>query len=232
VTHPIVIIAGLKGDLFKMAAGMSANVFAPSGTLILRPTGGALDKGYASDLLAHAREAARSVDERVAINVIVVVVAGDDEDDTSFKAEFFPFALYKRLTAPKYPPGLSRNRTNFVTNQFSVQLKKGVIDARHRADLVKGFVSKANMTPLLLPQGNFRSAHLQAMLENIYADIGNAADPNELIKEATKAFEAAVPYTKPPGSDRRCFTDGHHFFKTPGRHRHGYYRNSDDESHA
>jgi hypothetical protein len=232
VTFPLVIIAGADQALFDTLSAASANAFAPGGARILKPAPHGLTAAHAADLLAAARVRLKTLPETVPVNIIVLAVTSQDEDDAPFRQAFYPFALYRRVDAPDYSQARSTNVRNKIRNAFVGQLKSEAIESRGRADVVKGVVSKANMSPLILPVRNFRSVHLEPMLAAVFDGIATHPNPGQLLRSEEQRFVTRVPYARPPGGQRRCFCDGRHYFKSPGRHQHGYYQNSKDGAHG
>ncbi|RYG89102.1 MAG: hypothetical protein EON59_02145 [Alphaproteobacteria bacterium] len=225
------IVAGAAGELFDALASESSKAFAPNGDRILRPTRGGLSADHARDLLAASRTRLKALSEATLVNTIVLAITPAGADDTAFRDHFFPFALYRPVSEPDYSEARSVAKRNQIRNRFVERLKREAIAARHQADIVKGVVSRANMNPLLLPVRNFDRNELNDLLRTVYDQIGLAQDAAALLTAATRQFEVAMPYVKPPDGQRRCFSNGAHLFKSPGNDRHGYYRNARDADH-
>ena len=232
MSFPLVIIAGAGQALFDALSAQSANLFSPNGALILRPTPDGLSSNHASVLIEAARVRLKTLAETVAINTVVLAVTQEDEEDQAFRAAFFPFALYRRVNAPDLANARSKNIQNRVLNTFVIELQRIAVGARHRADLVKGAVSKANMSALILPTRNFRREELLFMLHAVFDQAATVDDLDALLRASETEFSRLVPFVTPPGADRRCYCDGRHYFKSPGRHRHGFYQNSKDGAHG
>ena len=231
MTFPLVIIAGATGELFDALAGQSSKAFAPNGDRILRPARGGLSSDHARDLLAASRARLKVLPESTLVNTIVLAITPAHADDAAFRDHFFPFALYRPVSEPDYSEARSVAKRNQIRNHFVEALKREALAARRQADIVKGVVSRANMNPLLLPVRNFGRNELNDVLRSVYDQVGLAHDAAALLTSATREFEAAVPYVKPPDGQRRCFSDGTLLFKSPGNDRHGYYRNARDADH-
>lgn len=231
MSYPLVIIAGADKALFDVLCGLSGNLLAPKGALVMKPTQDRLSMQYADALLAEGRNALKKLDEAVPVNTVVLAICEPGEDDAAFRQRFFPFALYRRIDAPDLSEAYSTNAKNRIRNAFASRLPKTVIDLRQRAEVVKGVVSKANMSAYVLPIRNFRRNELRELLEATFGEAGTAADLRRLLDANEQAFVKRVPMTTPPSSDRRCYSDGRHYFKSPGRDRHGVYKNSGDGNH-
>ncbi|MBD3817783.1 MAG: hypothetical protein IE912_02555 [Brevundimonas diminuta] len=232
MSFPLVIIAGADRALFDTLSATSANAFAPNGARILRPAPDGLTEEHSAQLIAAARTTLKSLKETQPVNTIVLAITEPEVDDEFFRQSFFPFALYRRIDAPDFSKARSTNERNRMRNAFSETLKAAARDSRDRANIVKGHVSKANGSPFILPVRNFQSDHLSKLLSTIFAELPVARDPKALLAAAEQEFLRNLPYTTPPGSDRRCLSDRRHYFKSPGRHRHGYYQNSQDSQHG
>lgn len=232
MTFPLVIIAGADQALFDALSGTSVNAFAPGGARIALPAPAGLNEAHAAALLAKARVRLKSLPETTPVNTVVLAIAPHGADDAQFRKAFYPFALYNPVEAPDFAKATSMNVRNRLRNELVARLKIEAIEARKRAALVKGVVSKANMSPFVLPVRNFRSKHLDAMLDKVFARIATDPDPQSLLRRAEREFLRRLPYTHPPDSDRRCLSDGRHYFKSPGHQRHGYYQNALDGDHG
>jgi hypothetical protein len=230
VSYPVVIIAGADQELFDALAGLSAKALAPNGVVVVKPTRDGLSQGHADALLAEARKKVKLLAETVAVNTIVLTICQPD-GDRAFRQRFYPFALYRRVSPPDFSEARSRNARNRIQNAFLAQFQKTVVDLRQRAEVVKGVVSKANMSAFVLPVRNFRRKELGELLEDTFEKAGAVADLATLLRTNEQNFVKRVPMTTPPDSDRRCYSDGRHFFKSPGRDRHGYYKNAGDGDH-
>lgn len=174
----------------------------------------------------------KTLPETTPVNTIVLAITPQEACDEDFRQSFYPFALYKRVDRPDFAAAGSANARNRLRNELIAKLKSEAIEARQRAAVIKGIVSKANMCPFILPIRNFQSDHLHQLLGKAFANVATIPDPQYFLQDVEREFLRLHPYTRPPNSDRRCLSDGRHYFKSPGRHRHGYYQNALDGHHG
>lgn len=231
MSHYIVIIGGLSPELYDLVRAESSKKFAPTGTLIIRPTHGGLTLNHADELLAAARVYAKSLREDTTLNILTITVTDYNQSDAEFRTKFFPFSLYIPIPAPQVPPGISKARRNQILNAFIDNIIRVTIDGRRRSNIIRDRVSVTNLSPLLLPIRNFKSKALTPFFAALYNQLSGVDDVGATINEAVRDFIQRHPYRKPPTSDLRCLSDGDMYFKSPGKHRHGYYRNSNDNNH-
>lgn len=66
---------------------------------------------------------------------------------------------------------------------------------------------------------------MRSMLLRLFRNIGVHERPEQLIDAEVAAFLQTHPFVKAKG-DRRCLSDRVLFFRSPGSHRHGYYRHT------
>lgn len=110
-----------------------------------------------------------------------------------------------------------------------------ILEARRSLDVgavVRKHTNVQNLTPLLLPVKNFHSRHLTELLESLFWNLHSTDAPDDLINKATANFLSAHPRVRPPDADRHCLSDKVHYFKSPGKDRHGFFRNTTAESHG
>ena len=163
-----------------------------------------------------------------------VLVAYVDFGDTSterFVGAFFPFALTRPIEELDLSSTRNKREVNERLNAYAEYVAKEVLELRNRARRVRAHTNVHNLTPLLLPLRNFASKELDGMLRRLFDGLGTDQDPNGLLREEVDRFIVAHPRTTPPDADRHCLCNGTLYFKSPGKHRHGFYRHSKDKGH-
>jgi len=121
-------------------------------------------------------------------------------------------------------------------NAYQKVVEKELDELKKRTAIVRQFTHIQNLTPLLLPLNNFISADYQAMMRRLFEQLGTHDDPSSFLKDEMNDFFKRHPRTYPSaggrhGKGQHCLTDGIHHFKSPGRHRHGFYRPTRDHEH-
>ena len=165
-------------------------------------------------------------DHKLELGFAVIYVRSDQESAAIFEESFFPstlaFPIDWRLT------GYSPKEINESNNELFRLLLKATIQARIAITAFrKELVERANRTPLLLPQRNFRSIHLHTLIRKLQATIpsqSNVSDADALIKAEVKQFEKHHPMkmVEDPKRKHPCYLDDHNVeFHAPGKALHG-----------
>jgi len=228
----ILILAGLSPQVFERVRSVSAKRFVPHGHLVRSPRKErSYTDDYAQRLIRMAHDFLMGEPEEEQVSVILAYVDDPNAGTRQFIESFFPFALPVALE----PFHVERNSSNNAFNRAMNDYVEHLLEESRRALEVSAVVRKhtniQNLTPLLLPVRNFASAYLMTLLENLFWKLGSDPSPDDLIKQETKQFVARVPLVYPPDADRHCFSDAVLFFKSPGKHRHGFYRHSPTNQH-
>lgn len=230
----VVVIAGLNQLAFDRVRKESSSTLAPGGSLVMRPLekAGRYTSSYIDALLTAAHAAAKSLKESEPFQVFLLYVDFEDAPTQLLLERFFPFCLPMPTLPLSLQPGANKNEMNAALNQFTAAIVQKSQEVRRLGRVIADFTSVANLTPLLLPRRNFREQTLDTFLRRIYGELSEAVDPAAFLRRETTLFLSKVPLTKAPGATRHCFSDGHHFFQSPGKNRHGYFRNSSSGNHS
>lgn len=226
------VLAGLTTKLFDRIKVISENKLAPGGKLIATPTKTYVpySDAYIQSLLAATHEFARSQNARDGNSALLMYIDYNDHSTKRLLDAFFPFSLPLALK-PVQMNG-NRQQENAALNLFASEVEDAAVTLRSVARIVSDFTSVANLTPLLLPLKNFRSQALRTMIENLYSGLVDAKDPKEMIKSSIKKFFYTHPRTYYGSEDRHCFSDEYLYFRSPGKDRHGFFRNAPDSRHS
>jgi hypothetical protein len=227
----VLVVAGASIATFDRISKISGSLLAPQGEVISLPLRGN-DADYTVKYVRMLVEATskcllkRSEHEPVSVLLLYLNVSNGTEE--ILLDAFFPMAL------PLAVDLLDQSRPGEPIKRKVIE--KLIIAGAHKLREVFPQVSDktrvANLSPLLLPLRNFRSEALALMLRALYSELGRHAAPGDLIVEKVARFKARHPPTKPPSGSQHCYTDGHLFFRSPGRHRHGFFRNSSRGTHS
>lgn len=230
-----VVIAGLSPLAFDRLRKESENRIAPGGRVVLTPnTGsGVYAKQHGKELIAQAHKIAARLDESKQFTTLLLYTDFQDESTKRLLEDFFPFCLPLAIPPFVSPADASKRIVNEQLNAFTKAVLSASARLRSRSRVVSDFTTVANLTPLLLPHRNFRSDALDRLLRHLYGALANADDPKTLVRDAVKRFFAECPMRYAPGQDQHCFSDGHLYFQSPGRNRHGFFRNNRaDDDHS
>jgi hypothetical protein len=227
------ILAGLTAALFERVRTISAKRFVPNGHLIRSPIGQAgYSDAYAAKLIKMAHDHVLTGREADEIGIVLAYIEGEPESTKRFAQWFFPFALPMALKPFQPAANCSANSFN---QQINAYLEYIVVECRRAIDLsgkVRAKMQVQNLTPLLLPVVNFKSDALVALLGSLFWNLAQSATPEALIEEETRKFISQHPRVRPPDEERHCYSDELHFFRSPGRHRHGFLRHSQSSTHS
>jgi hypothetical protein len=185
---------------------------------------------YIQTLLSATHEFARSQNARDGTSALLMYIDYNDYSTKNLLDAFFPFSLPLALEPVQI--GGNRQKENATLNWFASEVEDSAVTLRSVARIVSDFTSVANLTPLLLPLKNFRSQALRTMIKDLYSGLVDSDDPKELIRSSIKKFFNAHPRTHYGSEDRHCFSDGHLYFRSPGKDRHGFFRNAPDSGHS
>ena len=229
----VIIIAGLSVELFDRMRRESDNRIAPNGHVVMAPI---KKETYTSDyidlLIDRAYSVAHSMNEAEPFKTLLVYVDYEDAGTDRLKEAFFPFSLSFPVRNLALPAGCGHKEFNREANDFCKRLLDEAKRIRRLSDIVSSYTNVANMTPLLLPPRNFRMAALGNLLRLLYDRLPFESDPKGFIEAEVQKFRSSCPAVTPPSEKRNCFSDGQLFFRSPGKDRHGYFRNAGAERHA
>ncbi|WP_315751878.1 MULTISPECIES: hypothetical protein [unclassified Bradyrhizobium] len=228
------VIAGLSAELFDRVKQISGKTLAPDGLPIISPlpAHSRYDSKYIQKLITATYGYAKQRNETEPFSTLLLYVDYKDQSTSDLLATFFPFSLAYPLPAPDFSQARTRPQIRNVLNEFAKQVTEAAIELRRIARTVSEFTNVQNLTPLLLPLRNFASVKLRSILDDLYGNLPRVADRKPYIESVVKSFIADHPRVRPPGQDRHCFSDGRLFFKSPGRDRHGHFRNAAADNHA
>jgi hypothetical protein len=227
----ILILGGLTQRLHDLIRSQSSKRFVPNGILIQKPLNSrSYSAEYANSLLYEAHNYAVSNSEKEQISICLVYVNHPGSETQAFVNSFFPFALPRPIEPFEFAAGDKFSYRNALNNYLrEVQINsRRVIEVSY---IVKKFVDVRNLTPLLLPVESFSSKVFRASLESLYWQVAIDNNPENAISKAIKSIADAGLIAKAPGENLRCFTDGKLYFRSPGKNRHGFFRNSATGTH-
>ena len=229
----VIVVAGMSVPIFDEIRKKSENLFAPNGHLVMSPVAwNGYSEEYIKRVINNVYEIARKRNEADQFQTLLIYVDYGDESTDAIKEAFFPFAL-------SFPFGCAPSGDELAKADLIRAMKKYVEDLllesrriRAVSRIVTSYTSVANLTPLLLPPTNFRNGELLILLRSLYDGLPLSDDADRLIGEAMRSFKARCPVVYPPSESRNCFSDGRLFFRSPGKDRHGFFRNSVADQHA
>lgn len=229
----ILVIGGLPTQAFDRLRKVSSNKLAPGGKLILSPNlwKGAYHPKHANALITEANKFCASRPEKDPIVTLLIYVDFEDPSTTAFLNSFFPFSLPCRLKLPNFYGASNANEANRLLGEFEEKVIAASAKLREVSTLISHETSLPNLNPLLLPRRNFHSQALDRMLRKIFDEAVESDHPKAMIEAEISSFHAKHPWLTPPGDQKHCLSDGQLYFKSPGKHRHGFFRNSAAASH-
>ena len=227
----VLVIAGASGSTFQLLEGLSSSLLAPGGVVIRIPVTGndsAYSARYVRSLVRATSSCVSKVPEQEPVSILLLYLNASDRSESVLLDAFFPMALpFSISVIDPYGDGQLLNRK---------AIKKLIVEGAQRLRDVYPKVSDktqvANISPLLLPLRNFRSGALTNMLKELYDRLGKHDSPGDLIGEVVNRFKTLHPPVKPPDGAQHCYTDGNLYFKSPGRNRHGFFRNAGKNAHS
>ncbi|WP_156526652.1 hypothetical protein [Bradyrhizobium sp.] len=228
------VIAGLDTRLFDRIKKISEKRLAPHGKLIVSPVKGYVPytDAYIEGLLSSTHESARKQDGADGTPTLLMYIDYGDHSTKRLLDAFFPFSLPFSLQPVDFSLARNKPQESELLNAFAGEVDDSAIELRRLSSIVSEYTAVANLTPLLLPLGNFRSSHLRAILEQLYSELANSDDPKALITASVKKFFDVHPRTHYGSEPRHCFSDGYLFFRSPGKNRHGFFRHAPESTHA
>lgn len=225
------IIAGLPSSIFEKVRTLSEKRFVPNGRLVKVPLPGRYSFDYAAKIIELTHRMVVSEPEDQQCSILLVYADYPDASTRSFVEAFFPFALPFPVK-PFLPTDTGGQLFNTERNEYISYIEDECRRAITVSAVVRKHTNVQNLTPLLLPVLNFNSAHLTGMLMNIFWSLSSAPSPDEIIKRETARFFGSHPRVpEPSGSGRHCFSNSVLVFKSPGRDRHGFFRNGGANKH-
>ncbi|TDH36256.1 hypothetical protein E2A64_13310 [Pseudohoeflea suaedae] len=233
MTTHMLVIGGVPTIAFDRLRKVSSNRLAPGGKLILSPNPwkGAYHPQHAHKLITEANAFCASRPEKDPIVTLLIYVDFADRSTTEFLNSFFPFSLPYRITLPNFYKASNGNEANRLLGEFEEKVLTASAKLREVSALISHETGLPNLNPLLLPRRNFRSQALDRMLRRIFDEVMESDNPKALVEAEVSSFHARHPWLTPPGDQKRCLSDGQLFFKSPGKHRHGFFRNSAAAAH-
>jgi hypothetical protein len=155
--------------------------------------------------------------------VLLAYVGYDDPETARFVTQFFPFAIHAPLEPfdPEQGPK-SERRARLIAFVDGIETVVAALIGQMR--VVRDTLSGRNFSPLLLPLRNFRSTVVRPQIDALFGALGTAANPRELLDQASQAIIAAHPIQLSGiGKKRtRYYQDtGRLRFSAPGSNRHG-----------
>lgn len=228
----VAILAGLPVDVHDRIRRESAELLVSGGRLIVKPlsAANAYNRQYADAILREIHDFMKSQSENEKISVIMCYVTHPGERD--FLKAFFPHALVRNIKGANLAGANNNNERNRLLNEYVVYIRKQLSILKSISNAVKERTDIRNLTPLLLPLRNFKSDYFIKMISNLFDQLGSHPDPRQMLDTEINQFFKRHPRVHPDDSAQHCFSDGTMYFKTPGRHRHGYYRHNNDDGHA
>lgn len=230
LTH-VLVIAGLNTAMFDRIRKESARRFVPDGHLVSAPiTQKGYSHSYINRLIGQTHDYAAKLAETNRLSTLLLNVDFKDQSTTDLLEAFFPYSLPMKIS---YPDAITGNTQQIAValNKFTEILVRQSINLRSVSRIISEHTNVHNLTPLLLPVKNFKSKILSEMLWNLYQSLASAEYPATAVQSAISMFLAEHPRARQQDDRQHCFYDGTHYFKSPGRHRHGFFRNDKSEHH-
>ncbi len=239
-----IVIAGVPNTLSEGFARVKEKRFKNENANIIwspLPNGQLYSKEYVEKLYC---KFARAVEEVIGnesgsgvnpldATAIIVYLDYDNSNSKIINTTFLPDAL----VIPVDPPGLifqrlPPNKKDSLTNKLIDKIKKAIKKSEQILPAIKKEVtSRDNKTPLLLPVWNFDKPSICRLLEDVCAKFINV-DPFTAVRNVTRRFEAQNPRISMHDDCERYFVNPRGIvFKSPGRGRHGFARESEGERH-
>ncbi len=231
MAYVLVIAGASSGGTFDLVSKISGNALAPNGQVIRCPIKGedaTYTKAYVSLLIEATSKCLLEFPEQEAVSVLLLYLNASNGSENMLLEAFFPMALPLSVrlddsSAEGKPVGRKALEALIVAG--AQRLRKVYPQVSDRTQV-------GNLSPLLLPIRNFRSDALMFMLTELYSSLATHESPVSLLQQMVNKFKNTHPPTKPAGSPQSCYTDGHLYFKSPGKNRHGFFRNSDMGKHV
>jgi hypothetical protein len=227
----ILVIAGSSGPTFDAVSRLSGSLLAPDGQVIRLPLKGqdaVYTNSYVRLLIQETSKYLLRFPEHEPVSVLLLYLNAKNGSEKMLLDAFFPMALPLAIGLM----GESGQSQLYSANAIGKLVVEGAKRLRNIYPQVSDKTQVANLSPLLLPIRNFRSDALSMMMKQLYYLLGTHHSPADLLKEKIDQFKAIHPPMNPPDSLQRCYSDGYLYFKSPGRHRHGFFRNSPKSTHS
>lgn len=227
----VLLVAGASNSTIGTISAISGKLLAPDGEVIRLPLKGndaCYTSKYVNMLVKSTCDSLSRRSESEPVSVLLLYLNLQNGTEKCLLDAFFPMAL---------PLGIDMQRTSgkdglLKGKGLRGEVVKGAQRLRKIYPQVSDKTQVANLSPLLLPVRNFRADPLEEMRSALYSGLSTHKSPGELIEEKVKTFKTSHPPVKPPDGKQHCYTDGYLFFKSPGRDRHGFFRNSGEGGHA
>lgn len=218
-----IVIAGLSVAGFDALKSMKSRRIAPLGQFYAAPvkhTG--YPKHQAINYQKEMRDRIIKLPENEQVSLMLAYVDYGDDTTAAFVKEFSPFALARPIRPITKNFELLPSRAE--VKSYQDYLADEAQELRARATRISEFTQIRNLSPFLLPRGNFDSRHHRLLLSALYANLGTVPDVGKFMKKAANNFERHHPKVKPAGSVHSCYSDKRLYFCSPGGDRHGYFR--------
>lgn len=234
MTEYSLVIAGLSTELFNRLRLVSEEKFAPGGKVFLSPNPwqGAYSPKYIDKLLDSLFEDYSARRTENPIPTLLLYVDYRENSTRQLVEKFFPFGLPLRIDVPDLTNSPNKKTKNELLNGFEKAVVEGSRKLREVSRVIAHHTDKANLNPLLLPLRNFHGRELEALLRTVFENAPYDADVGKLIDRCLKDFNSKHPWVTPDTEAQRAMSDGTLYFKSPGKNRHGFLRNSDAGSHS
>lgn len=227
------VITGLSTELFDRVRKISSERLAPNGNVYISPNTwhGAYDPKHVQKALNGLYNDYSARKNEVGIPTLLLYVDFGEDSTSKLLESFFPFALPMRLSAPNLDAAPNTRTRNELLNKFETEVLNGARKLRETSNKIAHYTDKANLNPLLLPLRNFAGGELHGLLRDIYDRASYEEDTKALVDKLLNNFSSKHPWVTPPDSGQRAMSDGVLYFKSPGKNRHGFLRNSDAKNH-
>lgn len=227
------VIAGLDQQSFDRVKTESEKRLAPNGSVVIAPTraDGVYGETYISDLVLRTHRLAATFGVRDPFQTLLLYADHANASTSNLLDRFFPYSLPLGFRPFAAEPNSTKAQIRQELNELADRVKDGATTLRSCARVVSEHTEVANLTPLLLPLRNFHADALPNMLQAIYRNVAASRDPKALIAREVQRFFNDSPRTNAPGQTRHCLSDGRLYFQSPGKHRHGHFRDGSSADH-
>jgi hypothetical protein len=227
------VVAGLNTPAYDRIKKESNKRLAPNGTLIVTPhLGGATySEDYIEDLLQKTYEVAKNLNESTPFSTLLLYADFENKSTENLLDRFFPFSLPLGFKPLALDLEISKKEKSEKLNLLAAELIESAKILRNQSKIICDITAVGNLSPLLLPLRNFKSDFLPKMIGKLYKTMAKSEDAASEIKQAVKSFFTVCPKTYAEEAKRHCFSDGILYFQSPGKARHGFFRNGTTEAH-
>lgn len=232
----ILIVGGLSVPQFDRLKKESEKLIIPTGKLICKPNKGfgRYSSIHAQDLILDAKDYIKHLQDNEEVSILLLYVNFEDDSTIKFLEPFFPFSLPLPIAPVDDQPMPNKQALRTRLNGLAETIVRASETLRRKSKRISGFTSVANLSPLLLPVGNFRAKEFVEILKGVFDNAWRCDDIPKLIKDSYRRFYSKYPLTFADENRRamHCFSDGYLYFKSPGKNRHGFLKNHMADAHA